>query len=155
MNYKKLILSILIPVAVGAISGFFTNSGVEGWYAVANKPSFNPPNWIFAPVWTSLYILMGIAMYLIWNAAIDDKKKRRALLLYALQLMLNFLWSFIFFEMQQPGAALIEIILMWFSILLTLLAFGKINKAAAWLLVPYLCWVSFAIVLNYEIWRLN
>jgi translocator protein len=155
MNYKKLILSILIPVAVGAISGFFTNSGVEGWYAVANKPSFNPPNWIFAPVWTTLYILMGIAMYLIWNAAIDEKKKRRALLLYALQLMLNFLWSFIFFEMQQPGAALIEIILMWFSILLTLLAFGKINKAAAGLLVPYLCWVSFAIVLNYEIWSLN
>ena len=155
MNYKKLILSILIPVTVGAISGFFTNSGVEGWYAVANKPSFNPPNWVFAPVWTTLYILMGIAMYLVWNAPIDEKKKRRALLLYALQLMLNFLWSFIFFEMQQPGAALIEIVLMWFSILLTLLAFGKINKAAAWLLVPYICWVSFAMVLNYEIWRLN
>jgi tryptophan-rich sensory protein len=151
----KLLISILIPVLVGAISGFFTMSGVNGWYAVANKPWFNPPNWIFAPVWTTLYVLMGIALFLVWRSDADKAIKQTAIALFAIQLTLNFFWSIIFFKLQQPGWAFSEIILMWVMILLTILWFGKISSPAAWLLVPYISWVSFASVLNYYVWRLN
>ena len=151
----KLIISILIPVLVGAISGYFTSSGVNGWYALANKPWFNPPNWIFAPVWTTLYVLMGIAFFLVWKSEPTNLIKKTAIVLFAFQLLLNFFWSFIFFKLQQPGWAFAEIILMWVMILLTILWFGKISSTASWLLVPYICWVSFASVLNYSIWRLN
>lgn len=151
----KLFISILIPVLVGVVAGIFTSSGVDGWYAVANKPWFNPPNWIFAPVWTTLYILMGIALFLVWRADADKKLQQTAIILFAVQLTLNFFWSFIFFKLQQPGWAFAEIILMWLIILLTILWFGKISATAAWLLVPYICWVSFAAVLNYSIWQLN
>lgn len=151
----KLFISILIPVLVGVVAGIFTSSGVDGWYAVANKPWFNPPNWIFAPVWTTLYILMGIALFLVWRADADKKLQQTAIILFAVQLTLNFFWSFIFFKLQQPGWALAEIILMWLIILLTILWVGKISATAAWLLVPYICWVSFAAVLNYSIWQLN
>ncbi len=151
----KLVVSILIPVLVGAISGYFTSSGVNGWYAIASKPWFNPPNWIFAPVWSMLYVLMGIAFFLVWKSGAPKDIKQTAIILFAVQLVLNFFWSIIFFKMQQPGWAFAEIILMWVMILLTILWFGKINSAAAWLLVPYISWVSFASVLNYSIWRLN
>jgi translocator protein len=151
----KLVISILIPVLIGAISGFFTSSGVNGWYALANKPWFNPPNWIFAPVWSMLYVLMGFAFFLVWKADAPKDIKQTAIILFVVQLVLNFFWSIIFFKFQQPGWAFAEIILMWLMILLTILWFGKINAAAAWLLVPYICWVSFASVLNYSIWRLN
>jgi len=151
----KLFISILILLLVGGISGFFTTSGVDSWYAVANKPWFNPPNWIFAPVWTALYILMGISLFLIWKSDGNKEVKQIALILFALQLTLNFFWSLIFFKMQQPGWALIEIVAMWLAILFTIIWFGKINTHAAWLLVPYISWVSFAMVLNYAIWKLN
>ena len=151
----KLFISILVPLLVGAVAGLFTSSGVNGWYAVANKPWFNPPNWIFAPVWTLLYILMGIAFFLVWKASADKNVKQTAMILFSIQLILNFFWSFIFFKLQQPGWAFAEIILMWVMILLTILWFGKISAMAAWLLVPYICWVSFASVLNYSIWKLN
>ena len=151
----KLVISILIPLLIGAAAGMFTSSGVNGWYALANKPWFNPPNWIFAPVWTALYVMMGISLFLIWKAEADKNIKQVAIFLFIAQLVLNFFWSFIFFKLQQPGWAFAEIILMWVMILLTILWFGKINAAAAWLLVPYICWVSFASVLNYSIWRLN
>lgn len=151
----KLIISILIPLLVGTTAGLFTSSGVKGWYAVANKPWFNPPNWIFAPVWTSLYVLMGIALFLVWKSDVAVNIKKTALTLFAAQLVLNFFWSFIFFKLQQPGWAFAEIILMWLMILMTIWWFGKISSTAAWLLVPYICWVSFASVLNYSIWRLN
>jgi benzodiazapine receptor len=151
----KLFISILIPLLVGGVAGFFTSSGVEGWYAAANKPWFNPPNWIFAPVWTTLYILMGIALYLVWKSDAVQAVKQTAIILFAVQLTLNFFWSLIFFKLQQPGWALAEIIAMWLMILLTIFAFGKISSTAAWLLVPYICWVSFASVLNYSIWKLN
>ncbi len=140
---------------MGGVAGFFTSSGVEGWYALANKPWFNPPNWIFAPVWTTLYILMGIALYLVWKSDAARSVKQTAVILFAVQLTLNFFWSLIFFKLQQPGWALAEIIAMWVMILLTIFAFGKISSTAAWLLVPYICWVSFASVLNYAIWKLN
>lgn len=151
----KLFISILIPVLVGVVSGFFTQPGVEGWYAVANKPSFNPSNWIFAPVWTTLYILMGIALFLVWKSDAEKNIKQTAIILFGVQLALNFLWSILFFTMHQPGWALAEVIMLWLMILLTIIWFGKINSAAAWLLVPYICWVSFASVLNYSIWQLN
>ena len=151
----KFVISILIPVLVGAISGYFTSSGVNGWYAAANKPWFNPPNWIFAPVWTTLYVLMGIALFLVWRTESVKTIKQTAIILFAVQLTLNFFWSFIFFKLQQPAWAFAEIIVMWLMILLTILWFGKINAVAAWLLVPYICWVSFASVLNYSIWKLN
>ena len=151
----KLFISIAIPLLVGAIAGFFTASGVDGWYAVANKPSFNPPNWLFAPVWTALYIMMGIALYLVWKSESDKAVKQTALTLFAVQLALNFLWSFIFFYAKQPGWAFVDIIAMWVMILLTIISFGKISSTAAWLMVPYICWVSFATLLNFYIWKLN
>ncbi len=151
----KLIISIAIPLLIGGIAGFFTSTGVNTWYAVANKPSFNPPNWIFAPVWTALYILMGIAFYMVWKSETNKAAKQTAIILYAIQLTLNFAWSFIFFYARQPGWAFIEIVIMWIMILLAIIWFGKISALAAWLLVPYICWVSFATVLNFYIWKLN
>ncbi len=151
----KLVLSILIPLITGSLAGFFTSTGVKGWYAVANKPSFNPPNWIFAPVWTALYILMGIALFLIWRSAAEKSIKQTALLLFAIQLLLNFFWSLIFFSLRQTGWAFLEIIAMWIAILLTMIWFNKISATATWLMVPYILWVSFAAVLNYSIWKLN
>lgn len=151
----KLIISIAIPLMVGAFAGFFTSSGVNGWYLVANKPSFNPPNWLFAPVWTALYIMMGIALHLVWAKEADKAVKKTAITLFSVQLVLNFAWSFIFFYAHQPGWAFVEIIAMWVMILLTIFWFGKISSLAAWLLVPYISWVSFASLLNFYIWKLN
>ena len=151
----KLFISILIPLLIGGSAGFFATSGVNGWYALANKPSFNPPNWIFAPVWTTLYILMGIALYLVWKSTATASIKQTAILLFVVQLTLNFFWSILFFKFQLTGWAFVEIIAMWVAILFTILWFGKISSTAAWLLVPYICWVSFASLLNYSIWKLN
>ncbi len=151
----KLFLSILIPLLTGSVAGLFTTKGVNGWYAAAQKPWFNPPNWLFAPVWTTLYILMGIALYLVWKSGKEKKLKQTAIVLFAIQLVLNFAWSFIFFSLQQTGWALAELVIMWLAILFTILQFGRISSAAAWLLVPYISWVSFAGVLNYAIWSLN
>lgn len=153
--YMKLFISILIPLLVGGIATFFTTSGVNGWYAMANKPSFNPPNWLFAPVWTALYIMMGIALFLVWKSEGDKAIKQTAFILFAVQLLLNFLWSFIFFYAKQPGWAFVDIIAMWIAILLTIIWFTKISITASWLLVPYIFWVTFASLLNFYIWRHN
>ena len=154
-SYVKLIIALAIPLIVGAIAGFFTSTSVNGWFTTIHKPSFNPPDWIFAPVWTTLYILMGIAFYLVWKSNTEHKVKKVAIIFYSIQLVLNFLWSFIFFGYHQPGWALADIILLLAMILLTTLWFERISVAAAWLMVPYICWVSFATVLNYYIWKLN
>ncbi|MFN8291004.1 MAG: TspO/MBR family protein [Chitinophagaceae bacterium] len=154
-NTLKLILAILIPLLVGATSGFFTVTGVGSWYQTLHKPSWNPPNWIFGPVWTTLYILMGIALFLVWKADTSPEVKRMAITLFALQLVFNFFWSFIFFNQHAVGWAFVEIIGLWLLILATIFAFANINRTAAWLLVPYISWVSFAGMLNYTIWRLN
>jgi translocator protein len=154
-NILKLVIAVAIPIAVGAISGFFTVTGVQSWYQTINKPSWNPPNWIFGPVWTTLYVMMGIALYLIWKSDSSDMLKKTAIILFAVQLTLNFFWSFIFFNQEQPGWALVEIIVMWVFILVTIFAFAQVSKPAAWLLVPYISWVSFATILNYTIWKLN
>ena len=154
-NIVKGIIAIAIPLLVGGASGFFTVTGVESWYQTIQKPSWNPPNWVFGPVWTTLYIMMGIALFLVWKEDTSQELKKIAIALFSVQLILNFFWSFIFFNLQQPGWALVEIIAMWFFILLTIFAFAQVNKTAAWLLVPYISWVSFATILNYSIWQLN
>ena len=154
-NTLKLIIAIIIPVAIGAASGFFTSSEIPGWYQTINKPTWNPPSWLFGPVWTTLYVMMGIALFLIWKSDASQSVKKTAIILFAVQMLLNFFWSFIFFNQHQIGWAVVEIITMWVFILLTIFAFAPISKTAAWLLVPYISWVSFATILNYTIWQLN
>jgi tryptophan-rich sensory protein len=153
-NSFKLVISILVTVGVGSLGGIFTISEIPNWYAGLHKPSFNPPNWLFGPVWTLLYLLMGIAFYLVWKQK-DSPERNIGLILFALQFLLNFFWSIIFFKLHQLGWALVEIIAMWLFIFLTIIWFGKISATASWLLVPYISWVSFATILNAAIWRLN
>lgn len=154
-SFVKLLIAIAIPVLVGGISGFFTVTGVESWYQTIQKPSWNPPNWVFGPVWTTLYIMMGIALWLVWKEDTSRELKMIAAILFGVQFILNFFWSFIFFKLEQPGFAFLEILFMWVAILATIFAFAQVNKTAAWLLVPYISWVSFAAILNFTIWRLN
>ena len=154
-TYVKLTISVLACLAVGGISGYLTTSEITTWYATLHKPSFNPPNYLFAPVWTTLYILMAISFWLIWKSDTSKDLKNKAMLFFCIQLALNFFWSIIFFNLHQPGYAFAEIILMWIFIFLSMYAFHPISKTAAYLLIPYLCWVSFAAVLNYSIWQLN
>lgn len=151
----KFVIAVAIPLALGSFAGFFTSSSVQGWYRTANKPSFNPPNWIFAPVWTTLYVLMGIAFYIVWIKVEESEIKTKAIIFYFIQLVLNFCWSIIFFYAAAPGWAFAEIILLWIMIAATINKFSRISKIAAWLLVPYILWVTFAAVLNFAIWRLN
>lgn len=151
----KIIIAVVVCLAVGGLSGFATTDAIEGWYATINKPSFNPPNWIFGPVWTTLYIMMGIAAGLIWKAGWDRAEVKLALTIFGVQLLLNGLWSIIFFSWQSPLWALVEILVLLAFIVLTIVRFKPINATAAYLLVPYLLWVSFATVLNASIWWLN
>ena len=154
-NAIKLILSVAVPLAVGGLSGFATARGVDTWYPTLAKPSFNPPAWVFGPTWTLLYVLMGVALFLVWRQGLDTQGVKLALTVFAVQLVLNALWSIIFFGMQSPAWAFVEIILLWLAIVATLWAFWRVMPAAGWLLVPYLAWVSFAAVLNGSIWILN
>ena len=153
-QFLKLSLCILSTLLIGGISGFATASSINGWYVTINKPSFNPPNYLFGPVWTSLYILMGISLYMILQSDSNELRKK-AVTIFSIQLFLNFCWSFIFFNFQNLGFAFVEIILMWISILTMIIIFYKINKTAAFLQIPYLLWVSFASILNGSIWYLN
>ncbi len=150
----KLILCLLITLAIGSISGIATAAGIKSWYLTLNKPFLNPPNYLFGPVWTLLYLLMGISIYLILQTPKTDMRKK-AIIIFCVQLGLNFLWSFLFFKFQRVGIAFIEILLIWASILTMILTFYKLNKTAALLQIPYLLWVSFASILNGAIWWLN
>jgi translocator protein len=153
-NLFAIIICIAIPLIVGGISGTVTSGSENDWYASLEKPVFNPPDWIFGPVWTLLYLLMGISLYLIWKRPPSPLRKR-ALVIFGVQLLLNAAWSFIFFYFQLPGWALVEIIFLWIFIWAMIIVFSKINKVAAYLQVPYLLWVTFAMVLNASIWWLN
>ena len=139
-------------LAVGGVSGYFTAGGVRDWFPTLVKPSFNPPSWVFAPVWTLLYIMMGIAAWLVWRQGGDVNF---ALSLFFIQLALNFLWSFLFFNLHRLDLALIDITTLWIGIAATLFAFWQLDMRAGLLLVPYLAWVSFAGLLNASFWRLN
>jgi tryptophan-rich sensory protein len=151
----RFVLSIAICLFAGAIGTFFTLPSIPTWYATLNKPVFNPPSYLFGPVWTILYILMGISLAIVWQKGLKTKKIRDAMFLFGVQLILNAFWSPIFFGAKNIFLALIIIIFMWVFILKTILAFRKINKIASYLLYPYIAWVSFATILNFSVWILN
>jgi len=153
IKWIKLIISLIIPQVIGYIGSLFTITYVGSWYAVLNKASFNPPNWLFAPVWTILFVLMGISFYLIWSS--EAKNKKLAYWVFGIQLALNLLWSILFFGLRSPMYALIEIIVLWLTILFMIISFSKISKTAAYLQLPYLLWVGFASILNLFIVVLN
>jgi translocator protein len=153
-QYRKLIISLALPLSIGGIAGIFTAQAIPVWYATLNQPSFNPPNAVFGPVWTMLYILMGFSFYLIWIMP-QSSTRRLAIMLYVIQLVLNFAWSFLFFYFHAIGVAFIEIFLLWTSILLMIILFYKIKPLAAYLNIPYLLWVSFATMLNGSYYLLN
>lgn len=154
-NSIKLIISIFICELAGIIGSFFTASSIQTWYAGLQRPMLNPPNWVFGPVWTILFALMGIAAFLLYKKGIQHRRIKIALGIFSVQLVLNTLWSILFFGMKSPGVALVEIIFLWATIAATIIAFYKISRLAAYLLVPYILWVSFAVYLNYSIWILN
>ncbi|GGH00088.1 MULTISPECIES: TspO/MBR family protein [Pedobacter] len=157
MKFKPLafIINIAITLGVGALGGWATAQSVRTWYPTLQKPSFNPPNWLFAPVWTTLYILIGIAAYLVWTRRDKIVHFPRTVAIYLIQLILNLCWSFIFFYLHEIGFALAEIILLLAIIILNALTFYKINKWAGLLFIPYILWVGFAAFLNYNIFILN
>ncbi len=143
---------VAICLGAGALAGAATASSVGGWYAELQRPSWAPPNWVFGPVWTLLYILMGCAAWLVQTS---PRFRRPALVLFSIQLLLNFLWTVLFFGLQSPGLALLEIGILWVAIVATMLSFFPIHRGAAWLMAPYLAWVSFAALLNGAFWWLN
>lgn len=177
-NTIKLIAGILLCELAGIIGSIFTAPAVKEWFQFINKPNFSPPNWLFAPVWTFLYLLMGISLYLVWskNFSVDipekDKEKKawnpistklftgswreeNVAAIFLLQLVLNVLWSVIFFGLKSPGVAFFEIIMLWFAILYMIVNFYRVSKISAYLQIPYILWVSFASILNFSIWMLN
>jgi tryptophan-rich sensory protein len=151
----KLLTAMTLPLLVGGLSGFATAGGVQTWYPTLVKPPFNPPAWVFGPVWTVLYLMMGFAAFLVWHKGEDQGLVRLGLALFVAQLALNGLWSVIFFGMRLPGYAFAEILLLWIAIAATMVSFWRTIPAAGLLLMPYLAWVSFATVLNGSIWFLN
>ncbi|MCX6764719.1 MAG: tryptophan-rich sensory protein [Candidatus Nealsonbacteria bacterium] len=181
MNSKKIfkfIVSIIICQMAGFVGAIFTMPQIEGWYKYLNKPSFTPPGYFIGLVWTILFFLMGISLYLVWSknfkCQISDKDKKikawnrfseklwigawreeNAVLIFIFQLILNILWSILFFGLQSPGLAFIELLMLWWAILYTIANFYRISKPAAYLLIPYIAWVSFAGVLNFILWRMN
>lgn len=151
----KLIVSLLLPQVVGGLGAVFTTANIPTWYASLTKPAFSPPNWLFGPVWTLLYLMMGVALYLIWTSQGKKALKTWALQCFGFQLIFNFFWSVVFFGLRSPQLGLLDITALWLLIALTIQAFGKISKTARWLLIPYLAWVSFATLLNAAIVLLN
>jgi tryptophan-rich sensory protein len=151
----KLFVSLTICQLAGVIGSLFTIPAIPTWYATLAKPTYNPPSWVFAPVWTTLFLLMGISAFLVWRKGIENPRVNLALRFFIIQLILNSLWSVLFFGLRSPLLGLVEIIILWIFILLTILYFFKVSKIAGILLLPYILWVSFAAVLNFSIWRLN
>ncbi|MEN8790449.1 MAG: TspO/MBR family protein [Flavobacteriaceae bacterium] len=150
-----IVISVIICLLVGFLSGFATQSSVDNWYVGLTKPAFNPPNWIFGPVWTILYTLMGVAAGLVWSKGIHHIWVKTALYHFSFQLIFNALWSVVFFGFNKPFWALLVILVLLALILLNMKSFRVVSKTAAYLLVPYFLWVCFATFLNYKIWELN
>jgi len=155
INILKLIGSIVLCQLAGFIGSLATIPAIPTWYELLKKPSFNPPNWIFGPVWTGLYTLMGISLFVVWQKRADRPQVKTALFFFSIQLTLNALWSVAFFGIRSPLLGLIDIVLLWITILLTIKSFFGISKAAVLLLLPYILWVSFAVLLNFSLWILN
>lgn len=151
----KAFVCVLLCLSAGGIGSAFTVSAIPEWYATLNKPSFSPPNWIFAPVWTFLYILMGLAAAIVWQKGLQNPQVRTALVVFLIQLILNMLWSVLFFGLKSPLYGLIDILFLWAMILVTIAQFSKVSTSAAALLIPYILWVTFASGLNLGIFLLN
>ena len=155
-KFSRVAIVVVICLVVGYVSGMVTRTSITTWYPTLVKPSFNPPNWIFAPVWTSLYVMMGVAAGFIWNQITTQKAAvTKALQFFTIQLVLNALWSYLFFGLHNLMLATIEVVLLWLMIFETYSQFAKINKTASYLMLPYLALVSFASVLTASIWWLN
>jgi translocator protein len=154
-TWLTLFVFILISQSAGFIGSLFTAGSINSWYSTLVKPALNPPGWVFGPVWFLLYTLMGVAAWYVWREGYKKKKVQKALAMFGVQLFLNALWSIIFFGMNKPGVALIEIVLLWGAIAWTIAVFSRISRLAGYLLVPYIAWVSFAMYLNYAIYALN
>jgi tryptophan-rich sensory protein len=154
-NALKLVIAVAVPLAVGGLSGFATAGGVATWYPTLVKPAFNPPAWVFGPVWTALYLTMGVAAFLVWKRGVDSAGVGVAMTAFAVQLVINGLWSVLFFGLQAPGLAFVDIVALWLAIGATVFLFWRVVPVAGWLMLPYWAWVSFAAVLNGSIWILN
>jgi len=154
IDILKLVVSIVLCQLAGFLGSLFTTPAIPTWYTTLHKPSFTPPNWIFGPVWISLYILMGISLFFVWQRG-GHPKFRIAFIFFFVQLILNILWSAAFFGLKSPLLGLMVIVLLWMAILFTILNFFKVSKFAGVLLIPYLLWVSFATLLNFSLWILN
>lgn len=154
MQGVALFIFLLICFVVGGFGSVFTLSSLSTWYAALHKPAWNPPDWVFAPVWNMLFLMMGVAGWIVWKER-QKRPVRQALFLFAIQLALNLCWSIIFFGLRNPGLAFLEILLLWTAILLTMMKFWRIQHVAGFLFLPYLLWVTFAISLNLFLWRLN
>lgn len=151
----KLVISIVVSLCAGGIGSLFTFSKIPTWYAALQKPAFTPPDWLFAPAWTVLYVLMGIAAFYVWRVGSDKREVRVALVTFLIQLIFNALWSVVFFGMENLFFGAVMIVALWIIILFTIIRFYKISQTAAWLLIPYILWVTFASALNIAVWLLN
>jgi len=154
-NVLGLVVAVAICEIAGGVGAILVAPNITGWYSTLVKPALNPPSFLFGPVWTTLYLLMGIAVFIVWKKGFERKDVKGAIKIFIAQLFLNAIWSPIFFGSQNIGLGLFDITALWISIVAVIVVFYKISKAAAWLLVPYLLWVSFALYLNLMIWRLN
>jgi tryptophan-rich sensory protein len=154
-SYGKLFAAVLLCLIVGSMGSLVTTTGSGSWYESLEKPAFTPPNWVFGPVWTTLFILMGIALYLVWQSGTERREVQIALAVFGIQFALNVLWSFLFFGMQSPLLGLVDIVILWIMIAVTIVLFYQIRKIAGYLLIPYIVWVTIATALNYSIYILN
>ena len=150
----KFIVSIIIPFGLGSVAGLVMSEAISGWYVSLNTPSFSPPNWLFAPVWTAIYILLGISFFLVWKQA-SSSDRNRAMIIFTIQMVLNFAWTFIFFYFKMLQLALVEIVVLWLCILVMILWFYRVKPLAAYLNIPYMLWVSFATILTAGYYYLN
>lgn len=151
----SLVAAVLVCELVGALGTVFTMPALDGWYGTIQQPWFTPPSWVFGPVWTTLFALLGVAAWLVWRADTDERAVRVALVAFAIQFTVNVSWSGVFFGLRWPLGGFVVIVALWLAILATVWSFDRVDRRAALLLVPYLAWVTFAGVLNYQIWRLN
>jgi tryptophan-rich sensory protein len=151
----NLLVAIILCLVLGSAGSLVTTTGSGSWYESLEKPGFTPPDWVFAPMWTTLFILMGIALYLVWQSGTERREVQVALVVFGVQFALNILWSFLFFGLESPLLGLVDIVLLWIMIAATIVLFYQIRKSAAFLLIPYIVWVSIAAALNYSIYILN
>lgn len=154
-SYPMLAAAILFCLIVGSLGSLVTVTGPGSWYSALQKPFFAPPNWVFAPVWTTLFILMGIALYLVWQCGTENREVKIALGIFGVQFFLNVIWSFLFFSLRSPLLGFIDIIILWVAIVVTIGAFYRVKKSAAYFLIPYIAWVTLASALNGAVYFMN